>query len=135
MEFNMQIMDNFDYIIEEKGNSFLALRKLKWSDNSTTRLDIRKYIIDSDGNEVVGKGVGFLTEEGPHELVKVMIETGYGKTEEILNGIKDRKDFMNCLSKVLNHAQMDEITEENSDISFDIVEEETYYDPRELVIC
>jgi hypothetical protein len=135
-DFNMQIMDDFDFIIEEKGNSFTALRKLRWSDKSATKLDIRKYMIDSDGNEVIGKGIGFMTEEGPHELVKVMTENGYGKTKEILVAIKDREDFMPSLSKVLSNSQMDELSEENPDLEFpDDKDEEVYYDPRELVVA
>lgn len=131
----MQIVDNFDFILEEKGNSYLALRKLKWNENSTPRLDIRKYMIDSEGNEVIGKGIGFLTDVGPHELVKVMVENGYGKTIHVLNGIKDRDDFMPSLNKVLSESQMDELSDVNPDLEFGEEEEEPeYFDPRKLVL-
>lgn len=137
MEFNMKIVDGYDYILEEKGNSFIALRKLKWNEKSEARLDIRKYMIDSDGNEVTGKGIGFLSKTAPNELIKVLVETGYGDTLQILNGIKDRDDFMSNLSKVLNKEDMYTISDNNSDIEFNTTEEEEeiFYDPRELVNC
>lgn len=135
MEFNMEIVDGFDFIIEEKGNSYIALRKLKWNEKSAPRLDIRKYMIDSDGNEVIGKGIGFLSDTGPHELVKVMVENGYGKTIQVLEGIKERDDFMPSLSKVLSNSQMGELSEANPDLDFaDEEEEQEYFDPRKLVL-
>lgn len=135
IEFNMQIIDNFDFIFEEKSNTFGALRKIKWSDNGKEKLDIRTYNINSSGEEVPGKGFRFSTEDGPHELVKIMTEQGYGKTDEILKSIKDRKDFMSSLSKVLSKDQMEDISKDNPDIYFSDTEEdeEDFYDPRELV--
>jgi len=134
MDFNMKIIDNFDFVLEEKGNSFTSLRKLKWSDNSDTKLDIRKYMINSDGDEVIGKGVGFMTENGPNELVKVLIENDYGKTEEILNAVKDRKDFMSNLGKVLSDSQLSDVQAVNPDLDLSYEEDEDiFYDPRELV--
>jgi hypothetical protein len=61
IEFNMQIIDNFDFIFEEKSNTFGALRKIKWSDNGKEKLDIRTYNINSSGEEVPGKGFRFST--------------------------------------------------------------------------
>lgn len=130
----MQIIDGFDHIIEEKGNSFIALRKIKWSDNSDVKLDIRKYMIDSDGNEVIGKGVGFMTEEGPHELVRIMAENGYGRTKDILQAIRDRDDFMPTLIKVLNNDEFNELSENTELDLSEYEDEESFYDPRELVV-
>lgn len=128
-EFNMQIIDDFDFILEEKGNSFTALRKLKWSDNSAVRLDVRRYIINSEGDEVTGKGVGFLTEDGPDELVKVMAENGYGKTPEVFTALESRDDFIVSLKRTLS----DEKLEELNNVTIEEEEEDVYYDPRELV--
>lgn len=136
MDFNMKVDENFDFVIEEKGNSFVALRKLKWNEKSDTKLDLRKYMINSDGDEIIGKGVGFMTENGPHELVKIMVENGYGKTQEILVGIKDRDDFMSSLNKVLNRKDMDDVIDNNPDIDFSCIsneEDEELYDPREVL--
>lgn len=130
-DFNMQIIDDFDFILEEKGNSFTALRKLKWSENSTVRLDIRRYIINSEGDEVTGKGVGFLTEDGPDELVKVLVENDYGVTSEILSAIEGRDEFIVSLKRVLSDEKLEELN--NVTIEEEEEDEEVYYDPRELV--
>ena len=100
-EIKYTVVDDFDYIIDEAGNSTLNLRKLYWGDNSDrVRLDLRKYYMAEDG-EHLGKGVSFLTEEGPHTLVETMVGLGYGNTKKILQGIKDRGDFSKSLNTVL----------------------------------
>lgn len=88
-------------VIEEKGSSYIALRKIAWGfgddedvDPEKIRLDLRKYRTDSDGNEVMSKGVSFMTEEGPHELVHVMMEEGFGNTGKCISILKDRGDFV-----------------------------------------
>ena len=99
--FKYEIVEDFDNIIEEKGNTFIALRKIRWGDRENVSLDLRKYHTSSDGEEIMGKGCSFQTEQGPHTLVKVMVMNGYGETQEILEGIKDRDDFRSALNKVL----------------------------------
>lgn len=90
-----------DFVIDEKGNQMIALRKLAWTDGADTRWDIRKWIINPDGSEIAMKGTGFLTEEGPHNLTKVLCEQGFGRTREILESIKDRDDFRSSLNMIL----------------------------------
>lgn len=94
-----------DRIIEEKNSTFLALRQIAWNvtdedevDETKIKLDLRKYMIDKDGNEVMGKGVSFLTLEGPNELVKIMLEEGYGDTTECLDVIRKRNDFIEAIT-------------------------------------
>lgn len=110
MDIKYTIVDDYDYIIDEKGSSFIALRKIFWGDTdvldeidpSKVKLDIRKWHTDSStGEEKVGKGWSFLTEQGPHNLTKILVENGFGKTKDILNGIKDREDFRSSLNSVL----------------------------------
>ena len=86
------IIDDYDYIIHEKGNTYVSLRKVKWSENSDVKLDLRKYVTNTDGSEKMMKGCSF-DEEAGHELAHVLTETGYGDTRVILNNIKDRDDF------------------------------------------
>lgn len=99
--FKFEVVEDFDNIIEEKGNTFMALRKVRWGDREDVSLDLRKYYTSSTGEEVMGKGVSFQTEEGPNNLIKVMVMNGYGKTQEILEGIKDRDDFKSSLNRVI----------------------------------
>ena len=125
-EITYTIHDGFDHIVDESNNSFIALRKLSWGDSANVKLDIRKWYSGKDGVEKVGKGVSFLTDEGPHELTRALVENGYGYTKEILNAIKDRPDFNTALSSLGKDTAIDiEIDDE------DVTE---YYDPKELIL-
>lgn len=128
MAFDYKVNPDFDFIFDEKGNTFLALRKITWNEGGKEKLDIRKYYNSSDGTETVGKGVSFITEEGPHELTRILVENDYGYTDEIINGIKNRKDFMASLVKVLNEEDTKELGLENVDPN------EEYFDPVESLL-
>lgn len=128
MAFDYKVNPDFDFIFDEKGNTFLALRKISWGEGSKEKLDIRKYYNSADGTETVGKGVSFITEEGPHELARVLVENEYGYTDELLNGMKNRKDFMTSLVKVLNEEDTKELGIENVDPN------EEYFDPIESLL-
>ena len=91
-EFSYELDKDFDYTIDEKGNSFIALRKIRWGNSEEFRLDLRKWFNTPTG-ETMSKGVSFMTDDGPHELVKVMVEQGYGHTNEIVDALKLRDDF------------------------------------------
>jgi len=91
--------DGPNAIFDERGNTFLALRKVQWAkgenpekDPSRAKLELRKWMV-KDGEEIANKGFSFLTEDGPHELTHTLIREGFGKTKEIIKGIKDRIDF------------------------------------------
>lgn len=116
-DITYEIHDNFDHIIEEKGNAFIALRKLSWG-SGEPKYDIRKWYNTSDGTRP-NRGVG-LSEEGINELTSILLSQGFGETEEILEAIKDREDFDKCYNKVIKG-----IVYEDSD--------ETFYDPREVL--
>ena len=128
MAFDYKVNPDFDFIFDEKGNTFLALRKISWGDNGKEKLDIRKYYNSSDGTETVGKGISFITDEGPHELTRILVENEFGYTDEIINGIKDRKDFMSSLVKVLNKEEIDNLELESVD------PDEDYFDPVESLL-
>ena len=93
------LFDNMNEIFDEKGSTFIAMRKVQWCDETKTpekekaKLELRKWRITPEGEERADKGFSFLTEEGPHELAKVLVHNGYGKTKVILKELKDRKDF------------------------------------------
>ena len=123
--FEYKIDESFDHIIDEKegSNTFLALRKISWN-GKDPKLDFRKWFIDKDGNEVMGKGVSFINEErGTNELINVLLQNDYGKTKDVLNSIKDRGDFQHSLDIALGRVKDDE--EEDSTV---------YYDPREELV-
>ena len=130
-EFHLELDDSINEIFDEaSGNSFLALRRLRWSENSDFRLDIRKWFTNSDGEEIAGKGVSFLTEEGPANLIEALLRNGYGDTLKTLNGIKDRDDFLVSVKQIL----------EENNIDINLVELPTidsidgdYYDPKSIL--
>lgn len=94
---------NINNIFDERDSSFLAIRKVQWvkegaePDESKARLEIRRWTVQ-DGKEVALKGCTFLTEQGPHNLVKALVEEGYGDTKEILTELKHRSDFKDAVN-------------------------------------
>ena len=87
-----------DAVIDEKGTSFIALRKIQWCkddeepDETKARLELRKWRVTDQG-ERADKGFSFLTEDGPGELAKVLIREGFGTTKELLKELVVREDF------------------------------------------
>ena len=117
-EITMDIVEGFDFIIEESGNSSLNLRKIGWNGREP-KLDIRKWAYQ-DGQERAMKGVT-LTDDGADELTGVLVEQGYGDTKRIAKAITKREDY----NDVMEH--LDDVEEEYNDSS------EEYYDPSELL--
>lgn len=100
-DIHQEIIDGFDHTIQEKGNTFVALRKVKWKPDGDEMYDIRKYIVKADGEEQIQKGCS-LTEEGLNELTEVLTEEGFGNTRTIMNNIRDREDFPRALVSTLD---------------------------------
>ena len=123
-DFKYEVDENFDYLIEEKGNQALFFRRVSWGGRDA-KPEIRKWYVDGS-SETPGKGFSFMTEEGPDELVKILTETGYGKTDEILENISKRDDFGISVKKVLGKG-LEEIVDQ-----YDSIELEEVYDPRAL---
>lgn len=74
---HLEIDPSLDEVFDEgSGSTFLALRKLRWSETSEFKVDIRKWYVNRDGEEVAGKGVSFLTEDGPTNLAVAMAKHG-----------------------------------------------------------
>ena len=108
-------------IIEEKGNQFIRFAQISWTKNfedadpSKIKYDLRKYTTDADGNEKMLKGVSFLTDNGPSELVHVLTEEGFGKTTTILDNISKRDDFKDSIQELKNGGNS-EVTDELFDL-------------------
>lgn len=118
--------DGISEVVDEgRGNSFIALKELKWGDNGKYHLDLRKWYVKSDGTEFPGKGVSFQTEEGPHSLTKIMLENGYGHSKDVLMAIKDREDIPTEIKDSIE-SNIDKMNIDSTD------EDVKYYDPGEL---
>ena len=124
---------NFDYTIDEKGNTFIALRKIDWGNNGNYKLDLRKYYASESG-ETMSKGVSFLTDEGPDELTKVLVETGYGNDEELATAIIENRPYVlgRIKAELDNDPELVErIKHERLDEVYD--DDEEFYDPEQLL--
>ena len=89
---------DIDEVVDCKGNSVIMLRKVAWN-GGNEKLELRKWIVDIN-EEKPYKGFAFLTEDGPDNLVNVLLDKGYGKTVEILKTLKTRDDFNDAMSEL-----------------------------------
>ena len=89
---------DIDEVVDSKGNSVIMLRKIAWG-NGKEKLELRRWVVDINEERAL-KGVAFLTEDGPHNLVNVLLDKGYGKTEEVLTVISTREDFKEALESL-----------------------------------
>src|SRR5574344_1465180 len=89
---------NINEVFDEKGSAYIAIRKTQWVKNDNTpdeskaKLELRKWRTSDDG-EKPDKGFSFLTDEGPHELVNVLLRNNFGHTKDVLKILKTRDDF------------------------------------------
>lgn len=126
--------NGIDRIIEERGNQFLAMRMVRWNDNKEFKLDIRKYVLSETG-ETPLKGISFLTEEGPDELTKILVEEGFGNNVDLFETIKRKRPELE------SYFIRDYLDRDNKDLqshldTYPIIEDNTeeYYDPEELLL-
>ena len=115
-DFKYDIVDEYDYIIQESGNSSVNLRKISWN-GAPFKIDLRKYSY-SDGQERMMKGVS-ITEDGANELAGVLVETGYGETKRIAKALRERDNFKEEM------LEPDYVDEDDGS--------EDYYDPKQLL--
>lgn len=128
-EFKCEFDPSFDFIIEEKGNTYMSLRRVKWGNSEENRLDLRKYQSTDEGERML-KGCTFISDEGAHELAKVLLEQQFGHPDEIAKTIKDdRPDIYASFVKDIKNISNDDakkIVEESGDDTM-------YYDLREVI--
>lgn len=91
-DFKYEIVDNFDHVIDEKGAKFIALRKIRWGDNPSVKLEIRNWFSNKNG-ETCGKGVSFLTDDGPNNLAETLVDLGYGDTKTLIRSLAKRNNI------------------------------------------
>ena len=128
---NLEIDDSVNEVFDEApgSNSFLALRRLRWSETGNFKLDIRKWYTNSEGEEVAGKGVSFLTEDGPNNLINALMKHGYGDTRGIIDSISTRDDFLPNVKRALNKMEVSSLDDiETGEGSL----EELYFDPKNI---
>lgn len=131
--FHYDIDPNYDFVLEERGNTYTALRKIRWGDKEDFSLDIRKYYATEEG-ERMAKGCSLMSKEGADELARVLVDTGYGDEKQLAKAI--------CDNRVELAARIYDSIVENKDLKDtveDIIvnhladEEEEYYDLNEVI--
>lgn len=127
--FPYRIVDHIDFVFEESGDQFNALRKVAWGDSpdEKAKLEVRRWRNNPNGTVMAAKGMTFLTEEGPSELINCLLKLDYGNTKEVLINIKDREDFRKSLNSVL--GKDDDAYDESAGTL-----EDDFYDPKELLL-
>jgi hypothetical protein len=132
MAFEYTVDSSFDYTIDEKGNTYIALRKIDWGNKGDYKLDLRKYYASGEG-EKMAKGVSF-GDDAADELVKVLLDTGYGDDMEVANSIIENRPYI--LGKIKmeldNNPFLVKRLEKEVIPNIDN-EEEEFYDPEELM--
>ena len=92
------VFRDYNVQFDEKGATCGTVRLVQWvrednePDETKAKVEIRHVSI-KDTEEIPLKGYSFSTPEGPGELVKGMIEAGFGDTKEILKAVVKRDDF------------------------------------------
>lgn len=89
--FHYEVDPNYDYILEERGNTYTALRKIRWGEKEDFSLDIRKYYATEDG-ERMAKGCSLMSKEGADELTRILVDTGYGNAKQLADSICANRD-------------------------------------------
>lgn len=137
-EFKYNQEPDFDYIISEGGSTFVAIRKIKFGvgqdeecDPEDRKIDIRKWSIDADGNERMLKGIN-LEDEAVDELVNTLVSLGYGGTNEIITGIKDREDFKESITPFVVNI-IDNVDTESLREKLHEKKKKEYFDPKEVL--
>lgn len=130
-EFKYEVI-GIDKVIEEKGNTMLALREVSWNDR-TPSLELRKWR-NTDEGERADKGFSFLTEDGPNELVNALIDCGFGNTQDILKRVSNREDFIPSMSDILGETITSEQLErfKNTIVKYNAEDLSDVYDPRDM---
>lgn len=115
-EFKFNINpDGIDEVFDERGNSILKISEVSWNDRPH-KIELRKWVMQSDGELTPNKGFSFLTENGPHDLTHILLEKGYGDNNKIKEIMENRGVSLNI-----------PVTEAEEEDSHD------YYDPESLL--
>ena len=117
--------DGINELIEERGNMVTMLREVAWG-NREAHLEVRKWVVNPDEEKPM-RGCSFMTEEGPHKLVEVMADNGYGNTKTVLGALSKREDFEDALTQTIGKKKVEKA--KNTEVT---VDEEEFFDPKSV---
>ena len=90
IEFEVLDEDPLEGVFDNNSNSFLALRTVSWN-KQPGRLELRRWYVNSEDEEIPSKGISFSTDQGPHQLTHLLLKLGYGDDDTIEAIMEDRK--------------------------------------------
>lgn len=132
--FHYDVDPDYDFVLEERGNTYTALRKIRWMDKDSFALDLRKYYATEDG-EKMAKGVSLMSEEGADELVRVLVSTQYGDDKQLADTICS--DRVEVAARIYDKIQNDnELKNQVEDIIVNHLADENdeeYYNLDEVI--
>lgn len=102
--FSYEIDPNFDFVVDEKANKFMALRKIKWGSSDEYKLDLRNYVATEEGERML-KGCTFISDEAAHELTRVLIREGYGHPDDIAQEICARQELLGAVAGEISRME------------------------------
>ena len=132
-------------IISERGDMFLALREVRWSESKPFKLDLRHYKSDEEG-DITLKGVSF-TDDDADEIVNALIKNGFGDNDQIAETIISERPSLARTIKSMDVSETGEDArqrlfsrraaedEESDDEGYfpSTSDDVTYYRPEELL--
>lgn len=131
--FHFEVDPNYDFVLEERGNTYTALRKIRWGDKEDFSLDIRKYYATEEG-ERMAKGCSLMSREGADELTRILVDTGYGNDKQLAETICANRDEV--AARIYDHILNDnDLKNRIEDIVTNHLnnEDEEYYDLDEVI--
>jgi hypothetical protein len=129
--FSYEVDPSLDEVVDESNNSMVVLRKAKWgdTDKSKFKIELRRCYVTNTGEERVGRGCTFITENGPNNLTSALLKHGFGDTKEVIQSIKDRDNFDISMRRALSDEDLERI--KNTQIPESMLEPD-YYDPKSM---
>lgn len=99
--FNYEMNPDGPNVIIDEGtnNSFIGIREVRWDPNVPFKIDLRRYVVRTDGEERPSKGLG-LTEETADAVTEGLVEIGRGRTDKMLKMLFEREDFEGALASI-----------------------------------
>ena len=105
-------------VVDENGKDQIRFGIVQWNENKP-KFEIRRWT-EKEKGRMAGKGVVFLTEQGPNTLTEKLVEQGYGDTHTILDLLKQREDFEkkeNGEEKYITKDDLMSLVEDGDDVN------------------
>ena len=115
--------DGINITIDDgKANSFIGIREIRWNPDQPFKIDLRRYVINKNDEEVPTKGISFSTDEAVNRTVEELAAVGFGRTDKLMEILQNREDF-DITSSTISTATSD-VTVPSAKATLDSIFEE-----------